>query len=460
MESLKQPRSSLDDSGEGSHTDDVDVSTSEQNFESLYRNRADIGSLVVVDEKSGKLGYAKRGWFGSDVPLSTANKVRKAVKQLLDDLNKYPEKFKVNGDQLLYVLKDRLSNAGKSVYSHEFLLFRKNLQYMLLPQLGELSRLPLKKGDKERELDLAIQQAKLVYMLGIPPEDNKGASRSVIVKWLDGTKIGIFKRKRNPTSFQRGIYNWAKRGFSLQTSHLSRASMARPRAEVAVYLLDKHLGLGLTCPSAIIELGGREGSFQLYENGMEEAKSIRQVLQGKSKDMLDKTEKLNFQLMTLLNFLSGDLDCHDENWLVRSEGDCTIKELRNIDSANCMLTSNPTEAFLTDIKQYPWREWEIAEFEYLDEAREVMRTLIDKEAKEILEIIDNEPSLAGFLNEAMCERFRERAKILHIMADIPEASPKMLGELRTDKQIADFFKEYGPKDEIEKGFVLVDKEEN
>lgn len=156
--------------------------------------------------------------------------------------------------------------------------------------------------------------------------------------------------------------------------------------------------------------------------------------------------------MAILDYLIGDLDGHEENWLVKigAKG-CLIEDLRKIDNANSFIQRNPHRSYVTDSKQYAWSEWRIAENRFTEESRDLMHRLTEDAIDSVILQIREE--LPGFLDTPIMQLFRQRAEVLRTIANFDKSNPRALGKLQTDEEIQTFLSSHKPADLIAEEFA-------
>jgi len=447
------------------------LTISQKNFETLLFGGEDTTNLGV--DASGEIFYQKplgwTSWLTSFNTPDTSRVTRIAIERMLTDLNEHWGDFRLTGDreiqseEIRHVVFEKLGATPEKLFNRCCLFHMKNLQNLLVPKLGTL-RGETDKSTANYKMEKSIAKADLMFKLKVGIKINKGATRSIIVSWFDQKEIAIYKPHHTDQSWDLVFMDYLKYQLNMQVSHLSTSKMARPRAEVAVHIIDQYFDLGITCQTEIAALGNTTGSFQLFEHEMVEAKRIKAILDAKLH--FHPKEVLNFQIMTILDYLIGDLDGHEENWLVRrGERGCLIGELKKIDNANSFIQRNPDNlGYLTDTKQYVWKEWRIAENRFTTEARELMQRITHREVETIIEIIRRK--LPGFLDQQMISLFLQRAEVLRLLANIDSASPKMLGDLQTDQEIVRFIVAYKPApasavsaESVAEEFLFVEEED-
>lgn len=413
------------------------------------------------------------GYWAGDTP-----KIKTAILEMLLDIDRnrgekkysqYSDGRKLRDADIKALIIDKFLPAGESYFSPYSLWRRKNIHAILLPSLGalrkqkqdyidtELEKQKILRNDKDpfyasklmrikeeyykkfpsHKMDIAIDKAELMFLLKIGMNCNaKGATRSMVISWFGKKNIGIFKPEcDSQVSFDAAI-NFFKHMAGFQVSHFKDALNAQPKAEVAAHIIAEHFNIHITCPTRYVKLGISKGSFQLWAQGMIEIQDIYNRLE--TNPDFKQSEIYFFQLMAVLDYLLGNLDCHGGNCLIREGKDVLIEDLRKIDNANTFITRNTTRKTFTDSKQYAWNSLRIAEEAFCPEVKEVMRSITAEEIEVAIEKICSELPL--YLNNDMMSHLRQRAKVLRYAARKEHYSPSMLGQLQTDEEIRDFLK--------------------
>ena len=407
-----------------------------------------IENINFLSELNGTIANLGVNPFGKfflkpRVESSDSEKVVLATKNILFELNKNPDDFlnraKINTKVFISILLDKI--LPSKILNAECFFQLRNIQNILVPKLSLLRVEKEKAGFKKTEaykMKKAVAKAKLMFMLKIGITVNKGCSGSLLISWFNLKKIGIFKAelpKENCISWFRGYIESA---LGLQESHLTTSHMAKPKAEVAAYILDRHFNFNITCATSIQTFNKNEGSFQLFAQNMCEAREIKHLLEEKFE--FEEQEIYNFQLMVVLDYLMGDLDGHEENWLVKKgKKGCLIKKIKKIDNANAFIQKNPENWILSsfnDLKQYIWSELKIAKIGFQEPIKELMLKITKQEIEIVINKIKNQ--LPNFLDTDIIRLLYQRASVLEIIGGLPDASPSMFGKLKSENQIETF----------------------
>lgn len=408
-------------------------------------NVENIIFLSEINATIANLGVNFLGKFvyKAKVDSSDSMKVVSATKNILLELDQNPEDFlkraKINTKVFTSILLDKI--LPSKILNAECFFQLHNIQNILVPDLLALRLEKNQRGFKKTEsyeMNKAVAKAKLMFMLKVGITVNKGCSGSLLISWFNLKKIGIFKAelpKENCISWFRGYIESA---LGLQESHLTTSHMAKPKAEVAAYILDRHFNINITCATSIQTFDKNEGSFQLFAHNMCEAREIKRLLE--EKFVFEEGEIYNFQLMVVLDYLMGDLDGHEENWLVeKGRKGCLIKKIKKIDNANAFIQKNPETGYFSsfnDVKQYIWSELKIAKIPFQESIRELMLRITKDQIEIVVNKIKNE--LPNFLDTDIIRLLYQRASVLEIIGGLPDESPSIFGKLKSESQIETF----------------------
>ncbi len=479
----------------------------EHNASDLEAN--DQGLLIQRSQTSYVHQFCYRFGIGS---TDTDKKTAAVIKKLVDSIDGHIT-IAVMGNQsstLSHIKLDGYYDNGNDVYlSHNqiksffnhiaqsktvnpFLqnknLLRVETQNFLDPKLAELrlEKAQGKKVDPDHKLHRRIQKARLAAeLLGIVPEANEeGATGTLIVKGLynnklrakplseeqirSGKSLGVFKRADSNVPLLVKIKNFFKRQSpTAQNYYLPKGDLAKPKATVAAYILDKHLGFNITPPSEMIRFMGEDGAFELFLGGRVEAKKVFR-LGFNNKEAYELNEKILFQFMALHNYLTGDLDRHRKNWFL-TPNDYTLEKVKEhnaakkeykktgnmfcpavdidrlgftgldgIDNANSFPVCHPEYTFLLK-NQYQWRHLEIAKYAFTPEVVEFVNNIsIEKFTLCVNEIQKNIPD---FFEKDMGTALYQRFAVLKSVVSAEKSTPAELGEIRTGQKIRSVLRE-------------------
>lgn len=347
------------------------------------------------------------------------------------------------------------------------------LQNFLDPELKRLREEKKNtKNDIEHQFQRRIQKAKLAEKLGILPHINKGACGTIIIKGLSkqekykqGKNIGIFKRGYSRVPVLVRIKNIFKKTFWGQLHYLSKQEFSQANAEVAAYLLDKKFGFGITPPSQKLNLMGEEGTFQHFLRDNIEAKDLLMIGYNNKKNYTEN-ELIKFQMLAIYDYLTGNLDRHEENWFVKINSAAHAKldeiskaqskrasyrtlramianqdfekleivDLKGIDNANSFPIKHARRfpIFNSLSNQYKWKQLNIAAEKFRPEIVEFASKLTDQKIEEFLKEL--EEKLPGFMEIEMEKTFKDRLIVLRNMVNL-DKTPQNLAEISSYQKI-------------------------
>lgn len=251
----------------------------------------------------------------------------------------------------------------------------------------------------------------------------KGVHGSQFVKSVKDKRLGVFK----PIPVTE-----AKPFFFQQKAYLNKGTVAEAAAERASYILAKELNNPyLTVPAVkIMDLNGKKGSFAVYEKGKPADKIIREIDQKATYSI----EELNiFQIFIILDYLLGNLDRHEENWLADWDGK-TLKAIYPIDNANTFPTHKPSWYNFNAAKNvYRWQRLRLAGIPFTPEMRKfINKTIIDGNLQRIIQKINEDEQIRscypeGFLQGDPKKDFEFRTlKLRQLLLDYDNLAPNQL----------------------------------
>lgn len=352
-------------------------------------------------------------------------------------------------------LFDRLGElSAQSWDRRRNLADKKTLQRVISPELDALyARLELNPEEASNEsfqMSMSIAKAELSTRLGVGVHKTAaGVNGAQIIKSLEGDVVGVFKPERKQSWFD--IVGLIKRFFG-QARLLCNKSLSQEYAEVAAHKLSKALGFHITPAAQMCKIRNREGAFLAFLKGYKEAKDVIDQLEAKK--AYTSNELTLFQKMAAYDFLTGNMDCHDENWFVIMKGD-EIAEIRVIDHGNSFIESNP--APMSSIgNQYKWGRLKIAKQQFSDEFIQFIKSMDTKGLDAFIQ-----ETRSCFLNTKMEKLMRERFWTLRmgiLTGQIKKASD--LAKLHTNDDFAkcrnEIISNMSFVESMEEDFLVVD----
>lgn len=129
-----------------------------------------------------------------------------------------------------------------------------------------------------------------------------------------------------------------------------------------------------------------------------------------------------FQKFALFDYLIGNLDRHEENWmLIMQEGRLTA--IKAIDNENAFPKKHPPEGSIAARNMYKWKSLKIAQQPFTEEALAFLRSQFTEENKAAL-LQELTKGSTPFLDEEMQAAFEQRWDT--ILAVAAGSSPKSL----------------------------------
>lgn len=303
-----------------------------------------------------------------------------------------------------------------------------------------------KKSPIAQRFERAVQEIRENIAAGIKPILNKGATGSRLFVNAHGKLIGVFKEMQPKRTLKRTAEIGLKKLLHIArpTDYLpGKSEKAKYFAEKVAYQLDRKLGFGIVPETQTVVIEGKKGTLQLaVERGNAEAKKVfanEQVLQ------LDAQGLHQFQQFIVLDYLMGNLDRHMENWMVGVDGRNHLVLIDAIDNGNSFPETHPTEKdFQIRKNQYQWGEHLFSREELSPGMREEIKKITPEGLRaffaEQKALAKDDPFAATFFSQKMVDNTCKRLKVLHKLADTPDATPKMLSQLKSDAEMDNFLK--------------------
>lgn len=347
----------------------------------------------------------------------------------------------VNGynDLAAYAKKNDLTDL-----SNQYSQRAKDIAKLETPSKDQLKKFVLD-DTLEAKANVRIAKMQHLYDIGVRGSSEKGVTGTVLVQDIKGKVLGVFKpdNKFAPTTTK--VSNQFK-SFLGQLSLLSKKYLAQPKAETVSFKLDQIFGIHSVPSSKITKLGGAEGAFQLSlftarktyaaynaaseKGNIKEAKEAKEVL---NKDSYSEKELEHFQRFAIQDFLTGNLDAHDENWYVETNKGGEITGIVGIDKANSFPETLPDEASLKTRNMYLWKEYSIANQPFTEGIKELVSGMKETDLEKLFE--DNK----DFFSIDMTFLTRMRFRALKEIVKSEDTNPATLGGLTSEEAYANYF---------------------
>lgn len=478
----------------------------------LSKFHANVEKLVN-NEPTSKLGQICRRLIDFITPddlLTDRNQVlssqiRNASSQAEAILQKMPENLQSSD-----ALKERLSKSdqfqltdgeGNVVLTHEELkqfcedmdnLFKKVypkitvkpfyenktkmptlVQEYLSPEIKRLRQEkradPAKAQDQEHRVQRKIAKGALAIDLGQGIKSNKGATGTLIISDINGKSVGVYKVSEKDVPILTRIKNAVKSFLWGQLSYLSKKNFAQPLAERAAYLLSSTLGFHVAPASALTELNGKTGVFQVFIHRNKKAESgygaiadvkaatilvtskegkrrtidekkyveAKDAVEVDSKEHFTEEEKNKFQQFIIYDYIIGNLDRHDENWFITISENMEMTDIKAIDNANAFPKKQPLKGAIATRNQYQWQTRNIAKEKFTDKSKRfVLENLTPEKIQEFVDKLNYEQP--GFLDEDMEMLLKKRARVAQILVQKEGSTPQDLADCVSLQEMEDF----------------------
>ena len=258
------------------------------------------------------------------------------------------------------------------------------------------------------QLLIAEAKAQLNMNMGYQPIPAGGQNGAVFV--MDAfaeegcEKIAVFK----PTNYFFDLFKWLKSFFG-QARLLNRnQAKFEQESEVIAKDLAYSLGFQVTPESKMSTLGNKEGALLLFLGS--DYKPAKQLIDKiKPPEQLSEFEVITLQKAFIFNFITGDLDAHDENWLIkyRLRGDnyIDILDVRFVDFGNAFPIDMPKHLGFGN--QFAWGNLPVSELPFHPETLAFIRQMKEENLESFMTSVNKD-----FLLDSARKQLELRFKIL------------------------------------------------
>lgn len=299
----------------------------------------------------------------------------------------------------------------------------------------------------ETKTNAKIAKMKILHSTGEMGRSEKGVTGTTLIFDYreDGTErlMGVFKPDGAYAPFSVKLGNIFRRFFGQHS--LLKKPLDLPAAENVAYEASKFFNLISVPPSSLIEVGEVRGVFQLAAQTFvktldNEQRKSNEINLSDAASLLEPSSPTNclnsprikanqavleaFQEFAIHDFLIGNLDCHDENWLVELTNNRSF--FVGIDKANSFLVSNPGTWGIGSENQYMWKKTPLARVPFTEKMRAKMREMTPQKVDQFLKLVKK--SHPEFLEPSMEYLLRERANAIREIAEINGATPADLAK--------------------------------
>lgn len=277
---------------------------------------------------------------------------------------------------------------------------------------------------------------------GERPMIAKGACESRIYTYEGGKAIYKDMTPKD-LSLKRTIEVGIKKllGISRPTEFLpGKAPESKGFAEKVAYDLDQHLKLDLVPETNFINkpigphLEGNTGSLQIFLD----TKIYKEAAEVAPFTLTTDPEKTSYQKFVVFDYLIGNLDRHDENWMIRTEGNHLI-EVKAIDNGNSFPERYPTKNDKNPSRnQYRWGEHPFSTSKFTKETVDFVNNIDETKLRAFFDAkkdeMKNHPHTNTFFSEAMIEKTIERLRVLKAFVN-ESTTPEQLSQIKTQEAI-------------------------
>jgi len=362
-------------------------------------------------------------------------------------------------DQQISTINQFKSQSLKAIaqYSSEYIQNSQkttDIRKLINDETNQETILKLRNELLENKTKTKAYISKILYAVGEVGKSEKGTTGTSLVFGYrkDGTKklLGVFKPDSQHSPLSVRVKNFFKR-FQGQLSLLSNRAYAQPKAERIAYEASLFFGLNSVPPSVLVNIGTTKGVFQLavqtvVKTQEGENKSTKNIKLQEAKDFMQPDNNLLidpkrdfkeaeveiFQRFALLDFLIGNLDCHEENWFINlKDNSQEISHIVAIDKANSFPRKNSKNSKnLKGKNQYKWKIIPIADKPFTENMKKFMRGFTEENVNQF--IIQTHKQHPDFLDPEMEKLLKQRGEAIRKIAENEKGSPAELGRMTTD----------------------------
>ena len=241
--------------------------------------------------------------------------------------------------------------------------------------------------------------------------------------------IGVFKTEINRSIWAQ--FSQFMKSFFGQRYYLSQEEEAEAMAEEVSYGLSEAIQADLVVKSRCTRFSGDFGNFQEYVRDIS-SESVKSAWY--SKETYEKGERLLFQKYVIFNFLTGNLDSHRGNSLLRIDEGGVLRRIWSIDNANTYpRRAHSSWSILPPPKnQYAWGLEKIAQDPFEEELVRWVREIATPQAENFIQ--RGHP----LLHEEATQLFRDRLAVLSKHVREGAFSPEDLLKYRYESHVQDF----------------------
>jgi hypothetical protein len=227
-----------------------------------------------------------------------------------------------------------------------------------------------------------------------------------------GARVAVLKPEE-----QVGIFDPLKQKGLLLSTGVKDPLMA---GEMASHLISEAFGFNLVPETAVVQSEGKSASVQVFAEGFSlAAGAVKARLNAANpQPPLTEKEKFLFQKMACLDFLLGNSDRHSDNWMVKTDNQGCITDIKLIDNGASLPRQHviqgtiPGDFFRRTAahNQYNWATFKASEEGFTGEMKTFIENLSSDDLEEAFNAIDGEQP--NYLTEEMKTFAHERLTLL------------------------------------------------
>lgn len=295
-----------------------------------------------------------------------------------------------------------------------------------------------------------VAKAKFAYRLGIKPiQTSTGVHASQFMRSTSGKKVGVFKTSDLRVSNIRRT--WRETCAKINVGHevvLSEGKYAQIASEKVAFMIKSKLG-----PSyfslAPVKIGHfsnetnektEQGAFLVF---CKNASLAQMAINSINKTTFTPDEVRAYHSAFLFDFMLGNLDRHDRNWMVTTEG-TKVTNVLLIDNANILPIREPSIMnFIATKARFKWKQLNVSRLPIPEEiVRDFLGILENSDSwvdsifeqinndHEIKKLVELEPdkNIHHYFSEKSKATMKKRVKYLKTQLQSEKITPFKIAE--------------------------------
>lgn len=420
------------------------------------------GELFCVKHKNNNDYIAQMSFIESlhyKISSSHRREVATKLKGRIDHLTKELEYQEDKNKFIKTLFFEKMAPLSRNIYSRQL---HESTAKFLSAELDHEEQINRKGHEVSDNYKTKFKIALLWARLGNFENVQAYGGGSYKIKDGEGTALGIFKPEiedgltfKNPSLLAkirsiayRCLYPITKLSYSCKSGQGYTAEVIARRISNWVMKCTESGGHEIVPDTQVasIQLGLKnpmKGSFQLWENDSqvaEESLSIGHRYNSTKMPSLDAIRQTlpseQFDLLVIIDFITGNFDRHASNWLIRNQ------KVFAIDGGFAMAPAHPKWWNFIELRnQYLWKRLPLAGETFTENGKAIIENLYQnrEEIKKEIEAFYSQ-ELPGKANEnvnrARVNCMMERIEVLYKMR---EATKREVAEVRTESQIKKLF---------------------